>query len=72
MELTGIYKLLPSGWANWIGFVLFGLLTLALLVEFFVALGRDGHTDWVAALGLSFLFGWITVLFAITRWKDYV
>lgn len=72
VELTGIKKLLPTGWANWLGFTLFGVCTVALLVEFVVALGRDGHTDWIAAIGLAGLFGWITVLFAITRWKDYI
>jgi hypothetical protein len=72
VELTGIRKLLPTGWGNWVGFCLFGFLTIALLIEFVVALGRTGHTDWIAALGLSFAFAWITVLFAITRWKDYI
>ena len=72
VELTGFKKLFPTGWANWLGFGLFGICTLALVVEFVVALGRDGHTDWIAALVLAGLFGWITVLFAITRWKDYI
>ena len=72
VELTGIRKLLPTGWGNWIGFCLFGFLSIALLVEFVVALGRAGHNDWIPALGLSFAFGWIAVLFAITRWKDYI
>lgn len=72
VKLTGVQKLFPTGWANWLGFLLFGFCTVALLVEFVVALGRDGHTDWIAALGMSVLFGWITVLFAITRWKDYI
>jgi hypothetical protein len=72
VELTGIRKLMPTGWANWLGFCLFGLCTLALIVEFFFALGRSGHTDWIAALVLAGFFGWITVLFAITRWKDYI
>ncbi len=72
VELTGIRKLLPSGWANWVGFALFGTLAVSLAVEFVVALGRDGHTDWVAALVLTGLFAWIAVLFAITRWKDYI
>ena len=72
IELTGIRKLLPTGWGNWIGFCLFGFLAVALLIEFFVALGRTGHNDWIPALGLSFAFAWIAVLFAITRWKDYI
>ncbi len=72
VELTGFRKLFPTGWANWLGFGLFGICTIALLVEFVVALGRANHYDWIAALGLAGLFGWITVLFAITRWKDYI
>ena len=72
VELTGIKRLLPTGWANWAGFLLFGVLAVALLVEFVVAIGRNGKTDWIAALVLSGLFVWITVLFAITRWKDYI
>lgn len=72
VELTGVKKLLPTGWANWLGFSLFGFCAAALIVEFFVALGRTGHTDWIAAIGLAGLFVWITVLFAITRWKDYI
>ncbi len=72
VELTGIKKLLPTGWANWLGFILFGVLAAALLVEFIRALNRDGHTDWIAAAVLCGLFTWITALFAITRWKDYI
>ena len=72
VELTGIKKLLPTGWANWLGFSLFGICTVALLAEFVVALGRSGYADWIAALVLAGLFGWITVLFAITHWKDYI
>lgn len=72
VELTGFRRLLPTGWGNWVGFLLFGLLSVALAVEFFVALGREGHTDWIAALVMTGLFAWIAVLFAITRWKDYI
>ena len=73
VELTGIRKLLPTGWGNWIGFCLFGLLAIALLAEFVSALGRSGqYNDWIPAIVLSFAFGWIAVLFAITRWKDYI
>ncbi len=72
MELTGVKKLLPTGWGNWLGFILFGVLAVALFVEFIRALGRDGHTDWIAAAVLGVLFAWITTLFAITRWKDYI
>jgi hypothetical protein len=72
VELTGIRKMLPTGWGNWGGFLLFGLLAIALFVEFIFALGREGHSDWIAAIIMCGLFVWITVLFAITRWKDYI
>ena len=72
VELTGIRKLLPTGWGNWTGFLLFGVLAIALAIEFVVALGRGGHADWVAALVMTGLFVWIAVLFSITRWKDYI
>lgn len=72
VELTGIKKFLPTGWANWLGFGLFGLLGVAMLVEMVVAFDRNGHYDWIAALVLAGGFIWIAYLFAITRWKDYI
>lgn len=72
VELTGFRKLLPTGWANWTGFCLFGFIAIALLVEFGNALSRTGYNDWIPALILAFAFAWIAVLFAITHWKDYI
>lgn len=73
VEATGIKKFFPTGWANWVGTCLFGFLSIALFVEFIVALGRRSeHTDWIPAIILAFAFAWIAVLFAITRWKDYI
>lgn len=72
VELTGIQKLLPTGWANWLGFGLFGILGVAFLIEGVIAIGRDGHLDWLAAFVVSVLCLWIAYLFAITRWKDYI
>ena len=71
VELTGIRKYLPTGWGNWGGFLLFGFLAVAMLAEFVVALGRD-KSDWIGAIILTGLFVWIAILFAITRWKDYI
>lgn len=72
VELTGIRKLLPVGWGNWGGFLLFGWLGIAMIGEFIRALGRPETNDWIAALISAALLFWIAVLFAITRWKDYV
>jgi len=72
VEETGIQKFTPTGWANWLGFILFGGLAIVTAVETILAFGRSGHTDWVVALVLTALFAWMAVLFAITHWKDYI
>lgn len=71
VELTGIQRFLPTGWANWLGFAMFGALGLAFFIEGFVALSRP-HYDWVMSFIISVLCVWIAYLFAITRWKDYI
>lgn len=72
VELAGWRRLAPVGWGNWGGFLLFGFLSIAMAIETVVSLGRTSYSDWIAALVSTFLFAWISVLFAITRWKDYV
>ena len=72
VEITGIHRFLPTGWANWLGFGLFGGLGIAFAIESAVATTRTGHTDWIAAIVVTVLCCWITYLFAITRWKDYI
>ncbi len=73
VELTGIKKFLPTGWANWLGFSLFGGLGIAFLIEGFIAIGRlPKHLDMIPAFVLTVLCLWIAYLFAITRWKDYI
>ena len=69
----GYRKYLPISWANWLGFALFGLLTIALIVQVFWTLAdldRYGN-DWIAALGMTVLFAVMTYLFATTRTKDF-
>ena len=56
-----------------LGFALFGLLTIALIVQVFWTLAdldRYGN-DWIAALGTTVLFAIMTYLFATTRTKDF-
>ena len=72
VELTGIRRILPVGWGNWGGTLLFGWLGVAMFGEFIRALGRTNTNDWIAALITTGLLFWIAVLFANTRWKDYV
>lgn len=72
VELTGVQKILPTGWANWLGFAMFGLLGLAFLIEGGVALRRTEHLDWAVSFIVSGLCLWIAYLFSITRWKDYI
>ena len=71
---TGLQKVTPTGWANWVGFVLFFLLGITLAVETVIAVTTrfPGHTDWIVALVMSVLCFWMAFLFAITHWKDYI
>lgn len=69
----GLRRYLPISWANWLGFALFGLLTIALFVQVFWTLAdldRYGN-DWIAALFTTVLFAVMTYLFATTRTKDF-
>ena len=69
----GLRKYLPITWANWLGFALFGLLTIALFVQVFWTLAdldRYGN-DWIASLCMTVLFAIMTYLFATTRTKDF-
>ena len=73
VEETGLSKVTPTGWANWMGFILFGVLGIAVGVETVVAAtSRSDHTDWIVALVVTVLSCWMAFLFAITHWKDYI
>jgi hypothetical protein len=70
VDSTGARKYIPVGWANWLGFVMFGLITIALLCEV-VAAAADGRgADPIAAAVMACVFGVMTYLFATTRVKD--
>lgn len=61
---------LPIGWANWLGFVLFGLITVALMGETAAAAAEGRGSDPVAAAVMAAVFGVMTYLFGSTRVKD--
>lgn len=69
---VGWRKYLPITWANWLGFWLFGLLTVALaaqVVANVTDLERYGN-DWVASSLMTVAFGVMTYLFGTTRFKE--
>ncbi len=67
---VGTRKYLPVGWANWLGFVMFGLLGIAFLAETIAATAESRGTDPIAAAGMTVIFAVMTYLFATTRVKD--
>jgi hypothetical protein len=67
---VGYRRFLPVGWANWLGFVMFALIGIALVVEVFVAISESRGADPVAAAVMAAAFGWLTFLFATNRITD--
>ncbi len=67
---VGARKYLPVGWANWLGFLLFGLLDIAFLAETIAATSQQRGADPIAAAGMTVIFAIMTYLFATTRVKD--
>ncbi|MBM3665416.1 MAG: hypothetical protein FJW92_06450 [Actinobacteria bacterium] len=71
---VGVRRFLPYGWIMWVGGIMFGLLTIAMFVEIFVAAmaaTENGYWgDVFGAVLMTGLFGWMTYLFGISRLKD--
>ena len=71
---VGTRKFLPFGWIMWVGWVMFGLLTIAMFAEIFFAAASatsDGYWgDVFGAVLMTGLFGWMTWLFGTSRLKD--
>jgi hypothetical protein len=67
---VGGRKYLPVGWANWLGFVMFGLLGVAFFAETIAATIQQRGADPIAAAGMTVIFAVMTYLFATTRVKD--
>lgn len=69
-DAVGTRRYLPVGWANWLGFVMFGLITIALFAETIAAIAQHRGADPVAAGVMTIVFAVMTYLFATTRVKD--
>lgn len=70
VDQVGGRRYLPTGWANWMGFVMFGLITGALLVETVRAIAVARGADPIAAGAMTIVFATMTYLFGTTRVKD--
>lgn len=69
-DQVGRRKYLPLGWSNWLGFALFGLLSVAVLVELVSAISESRGADPIVAAIVLCLFSWMTYLFGTNRLKD--
>lgn len=67
---VGTRKYLPIGWANWLGFVMFAFITVALFAETINAAMQNRGNDPIAAGIMTVVFAVMTYLFATTRVKD--
>ena len=67
---VGYRRFLPLGWANWLGFFLFGFICVALIVAVPWSIAHDRGSDWIAASIMAVAFGWIVYLFATNRITD--
>lgn len=70
VDRVGTRKYLPIGWANWLGFIMFGLITVALLAETLTAISESRGADPIAAGIMTIAFATMTYLFGTTRVKD--
>ena len=69
-DAVGTRKYMPVGWANWLGFWLFGLIGIALFCETIAATIQHRGADPIAAGIMTVVFFIMTYLFATTRVKD--
>jgi len=67
---VGVRRFLPFGWIMWVGWIMFGLLAVAMFAEIFFAIAGSHFADSLGAALMTGLFGWIFWLFGISRLKD--
>lgn len=70
VDQVGVRRYLPVGWANWVGFVMFGLIAVALAAETVRAAIETRGADPLAAGVMTAAFVVMTYLFGTTRVKD--
>lgn len=67
---TGIQTWIPRGWSNWTGTIMFAVITVLVVIEFFDALADGRGADPAAAALLAVMLGTIAALFARNRVFD--
>jgi len=67
---VGYRRFLPLGWANWLGFFLFGFIFIALLAAIPWSIAHDRGADPIAAAVMACAFGYCVYLFATNRITD--
>lgn len=67
---VGVRRFLPFGWIMWVGWVMFGLLGIAMFAEIFFAVAGSHFADALGAVLMTGLFGWMFWLFGTSRLKD--
>lgn len=68
-EQNALANKLPRGWANWLGFVLFGFCAVAVLAWAVVYAGRGDTSDAIVAAVVGAALAYVTYLFATTHLK---
>lgn len=66
----GIRKYLPTYWANWLGFALFGLVGLTFLGWAIYYVAIQTFADAIVAVALAGALGYMVYLFGSTRLRD--
>lgn len=66
-EREGIRSRLPTGWANWLGFVLFGFCGVAVLVAAVFYTAEGDYADAIVAAALGCALAYMVYLFGTTR-----
>ena len=69
-DQVGSRKYLPIGWANWLGFVLFGLITIAMAAEFVASIVESRGADFIAAGAMTVGLAYMVYLFGTVRLRD--
>lgn len=67
---VGARRLFPYGWIMWVGWIMFGLLAVAMVAEIFFSAAGGYWADAVGSVLMAGLFGWMTWLFGISRLKE--